>query len=54
MHLPLEAVADAGGWKDTATLLTFYQHTDDATLLEVMSVTSKRSDRSKHVTASFA
>lgn len=36
MHLPLKAVADAGGWKDTATLVTSYQHTDDATLLAVM------------------
>lgn len=45
MHMPLKAVADAGGWKDTATLLTCYQHTDDAMLLAVMSVATKRSDR---------
>jgi integrase len=45
MHMPLKAVADAGGWKDTATLLTCYQHTDDAMLLAVMSVPTKRSDR---------
>jgi hypothetical protein len=45
MHLPLKAVADAGGWKDTATLLTCYQHSDDATLLAVMSVEQKRSER---------
>lgn len=45
MHIPLNAVAHAGGWKDTATLLTRYQHTDDAMLLAVMSVATKRSDR---------
>lgn len=37
MHLPLKAVADAGGWKDTTTLLTSYQHSDEATLLAVMN-----------------
>jgi len=44
MHLPLKAVADAGGWKDTATLLTCYQQTDEATLLAVMSEPRKRID----------
>ena len=42
MHLPLKAVADAGGWKDTATRLTCYQHADEATLLAVMSEPRKR------------
>lgn len=42
MHLPLKAVADAGRWKDTATLLTCYQHADEATLLAVMSEPRKR------------
>lgn len=42
MHLPLKAVADAGGWKDITTLTTCYQHTDDATLLAVMSEPRKR------------
>lgn len=36
MHLPVKAVADAGGWKDVMTLMTCYQQTDEATLLEVM------------------
>jgi hypothetical protein len=45
MHLPLKAVADAGGWKDTNTLLTCYQQSDDATLLAVMSVEQKRFER---------
>ncbi len=50
MHLPLKAVADAGGWKDTATLLTCYQHTDDATLLAVMSEPNKRSEQRSRAT----
>jgi hypothetical protein len=29
-------VAAAGGWKDTTTLLTCYQHADEATMLKVM------------------
>jgi len=36
LHLPLKAVADAGGWKDVMTLVKCYQQTDDATLLAVM------------------
>lgn len=28
MHLPLKAVADAGGWKDVTTLMKCYQHSD--------------------------
>lgn len=42
MHLPLKAVADAGGWKDTTTLLTCYQHADDEVLFQVMSEPRKR------------
>lgn len=45
MDLPLKAVADAGGWTDTTTLLTCYQQSDDATLLAVMSVPVKRMER---------
>ena len=45
MHHPLKAIADAGGWKDVATLLTCYQQTDQATLLAVMSETRKLSDQ---------
>jgi hypothetical protein len=29
-------VAAAGGWKDVTTLLTCYQHADEATMLKVM------------------
>ena len=35
-HLPLKDVAVAGGWTDTETLLTCYQHPDRAALLAVM------------------
>jgi integrase len=42
MHLPLKAVADAGGWKDTVTLLTCYQHADEEVLFQVMSEPRKR------------
>lgn len=34
---PLRDVAEAGGWKDTETLLTCYQQPDSETLLSVMS-----------------
>ena len=34
--LPLKDVAAAGGWKDVTTLLTCYQHADEATMLRVM------------------
>ena len=34
--LPLKDVATAGGWKDVTTLLTCYQHADEATMLKVM------------------
>ena len=30
-------VAAAGGWKDVTTLLTCYQHADEATILKVMA-----------------
>ena len=33
---PAQDVASAGGWKDVTTLLTCYQHSDDATMLKVM------------------
>jgi integrase len=42
MHLPLKAVAEGGGWKDTTTLLTSYQHADEATLFAVMAEPRKR------------
>ena len=35
-RLPLKDVAAAGGWKDVTTLLTCYQHADEATMLKVM------------------
>jgi integrase len=44
MHLPLKAVADAGGWKDVATLMKCYQHSDAQTLLNVMANRSPRHD----------
>ena len=47
MHLPLKAVADAGGWKDVTTLLTCYQHADEAALLEVMSEPRKRAEKKR-------
>lgn len=31
----------AGGWKDVTTLLTCYQHADEATMLKVMTWLSK-------------
>ena len=34
--LPLKDVAAAGEWKDATTLLTCYQHADEATMLRVM------------------
>ena len=37
MHFPLKVVADAGGWKDVATLVRCYQQTDDRTLLAVIA-----------------
>ena len=36
MHLPLKAVADTGGWKDTDTLIECYQQTPDRMMMEVM------------------
>jgi hypothetical protein len=36
-ELPLKDVAAAGGWKDVTTLLTCYQHADEATMLKVMA-----------------
>jgi integrase len=40
-HLPLVDVKAAGGWKDTNTLLTCYQHTSDESMLEVMESPKK-------------
>jgi len=36
-ELSLKDVAAAGGWKDVTTLLTCYQHADEATMLKVMA-----------------
>ena len=36
-HLPLKQVAEAGGWKDTETLLRCYQQPDRESLLAVMN-----------------
>lgn len=35
--LPTADVKEAGGWQDTATLLSCYQQPDDATLLAVVA-----------------
>jgi hypothetical protein len=40
-ELPLKDVAKAGGWKDVTTLLTCYQHADEATMLRVMASPAK-------------
>ncbi len=40
-HLPLKDVAEAGGWRSTATLLRCYTQTDDATMLAAVSETRK-------------
>ncbi len=45
-HLSLTDVAEAGGWKDTETLLTCYQQPDRESLLAVMSEPRKVSDAS--------
>jgi hypothetical protein len=39
--LPLVDVKATGGWRDTNTLLTCYQQTDEASMLRVMSAPSK-------------
>lgn len=44
-HLPLVDVAAAGGWKDTQSLLTCYQHADQETMLAVMSEPRKRTEK---------
>jgi len=38
-------VAAAGGWKDVTTLLTCYQHADEATMLKVMDSSLKLMSR---------
>jgi integrase len=40
-HLPIPDVKAAGGWKDTDTLLTCYQHTSDESMLAVMESPKK-------------
>ncbi|MCH7777624.1 MAG: tyrosine-type recombinase/integrase, partial [Gemmatimonadetes bacterium] len=45
-HLSLTDVAEAGGWKDTETLLTCYQQPDRESLLAVMSEPRKVRDAS--------
>ena len=45
-HLSLKDVAEAGGWKDTETLLTCYQQPDRESLLAVMSEPWKVRDAS--------
>jgi integrase len=44
-ELPLKDVAAAGGWKDVTTLLTCYQHADEATMLRVMASPTKLVNR---------
>ncbi|HEX5073563.1 MAG TPA: hypothetical protein VFW03_10165, partial [Gemmatimonadaceae bacterium] len=41
-HLPLKAVAVAGGWDDLATMNQCYDQPDDEDLLAVTSETRKR------------
>ena len=41
-RLPDVDVARAGGWSDLSSLKTCYQHADDDTMLEVVSVSSLR------------
>lgn len=48
MHHPLKAVAEAGGWKDTMTLLTCYQHADESALFQVMTEPRKRHEHAAH------
>jgi integrase len=43
-HLSITDVAEAGGWKDTVTLLTCYARSDNETLLAVMSEERKLRD----------
>lgn len=43
-HLSVTDVAEAGGWKDTVTLLTCYARPDNETLLAVMSEERKLRD----------
>jgi hypothetical protein len=45
-ELPLKDVAAVGGWKDVTTLLTCYQHADEATILKVMESPVKLVGRS--------
>lgn len=40
-NLPMVDVMAVGGWKDAATLLTCYQHTDEQSMLTVMAAPNK-------------
>lgn len=40
-ELPLKTWPRPGGWKDGTTLLTCYQHADEATMLKVMASPTK-------------
>jgi len=48
--MPLKALMVAGGWKDTQTLVTCYQHPSEAALLEVMAHPMKLRERKTGVT----
>jgi integrase len=39
-HFPLKDVATAGGWSDVQTMLTCYQHADDATMRAVVDLSA--------------
>jgi hypothetical protein len=39
--MPVKDVAEAGGWRDTATLLRSYQQSDESTLTEVVLAAPK-------------
>jgi hypothetical protein len=51
MHFPLKAVADAGGWKDVATLVRCYHQTDEQTLPAVMTNAASPTTRRNTVRA---
>jgi hypothetical protein len=44
-HLPIKAVAVAGGWSDLDTMLRCHDHPDDADVLAVTSETKRRHER---------
>jgi hypothetical protein len=51
MHFPLKAVADAGGWKDVATLVRCYHQTDEQTLPAAMTNAASPTTRRNTVRA---